>query len=64
MLSFFYVGLFRTLRHFISEFQSSNPTWVKVSNGGDRVQLSADRILNRFRREVENLLESMKRRPR
>ena len=60
MVSFFYVALFGTLRHFISEFQSSNPTWVKVSNGGDRIQLSADRILNRFRREVESMLESMK----
>jgi len=60
LLSFFYVGLFRTLRHFISEFQSSNPTWVKVSDGGDRIQLSADRILNRFRREVESMLELMK----
>lgn len=60
LLSFLYVGLFRTLRHFLSEFQSSNPTWVKVSGGGGRIQLSADRILNRFRREVESLLESMK----
>jgi hypothetical protein len=60
LLSFFYVGLFRTLRHFISEFQSSNPTWVKVSEGGDRIQLSTNRILNRFRKEVRSLLESMK----
>src|SRR5207302_9785095 len=56
LLSFFYVGLFRTLRHFIFVFQSSNPTWVKVSDGGGRIQLSPDRILNRFRREVESLL--------
>lgn len=60
LLSFFYVALFRSLRHFIPEFQSSNPTWVKVSSGGDRIQLSTGRILNRFRREVESLLESMK----
>lgn len=60
LVSFFYVGLFRTLRHFISEFQSSNPTWIKVSDGGERIQLSPDRILNRFRREIESLLKSMR----
>lgn len=60
ILSLFYVALFRSLRHFLSEFQSSNPTWIKVSDGSDRIQLSADRILNRFRKEVGSLLESMK----
>lgn len=60
LLSFFYVGLFRTLRYFMSDFQSSNPTWIKVSNGGERIQLSPDRILNRFRKEVECLFESIK----
>jgi DNA modification methylase len=59
LLSLFYVALFRSLRHFISEFQSSNPTWVKVPEGGSRIQLSADRILNRFRKELESLVESV-----
>lgn len=59
ILAFFYVALFRSLRHFISEFQSSNPTWVKVSGGGDRVQLSPDRILHRFCVETEKLLTAL-----
>lgn len=55
ILAFFYVGLFRALRHFISEFQSSNPTWIKTSDGKERVYLSADRILNRLCKEIESL---------
>jgi hypothetical protein len=55
ILAFFYVGLFRALRHFISEFQSSNPTWIKTSDGKGRVYLSADRILNRLCKEIESL---------
>jgi tRNA G10 N-methylase Trm11 len=27
--SFFYIALFRTVRHFLSPFFSSNPTWIK-----------------------------------
>lgn len=60
VLSLFYVGLFRSLRHFISEFQSSNPTWVKVSAGKKRIQLSSDRILGRFYKEIESLLGAIK----
>ncbi|HMG76843.1 MAG TPA: hypothetical protein VK582_25450 [Pyrinomonadaceae bacterium] len=59
MLALFYVGLFRTLRHFIWAFESSNPTWVKVVNEGKRIQLSPDRILNRFHKEIRRLSESM-----
>lgn len=59
ILAFFYVALFRSLRHFISEFQSSNPTWIKVSGGGDRVQLSPERILHRFSAEIEKLLTAL-----
>lgn len=60
LLSLFYVALFRSLRHFISEFQSSNPTWVKVSTGGERIQLTSDRILRRFHKEIEDLISAMK----
>jgi len=56
-LALFYVALFRSLRHFLAEFRSSNPTWVKIPHGGKRVQLSPDRLLNRFKREIANLVE-------
>jgi SAM-dependent methyltransferase len=58
-LAFLYVGLFRTLRYFVSEFQSSNPTWVKTSDGKARIFLPAERILNRFRKEIHALLTAM-----
>jgi len=60
LLALFYVALFRSLRHFISEFQTSNPTWIKVSTGGERIQLTSDRILRRFCREIESLLKAIK----
>jgi len=31
--SVLYVALYRTLRHFISRFQGSNPTWIKLCDG-------------------------------
>jgi hypothetical protein len=55
----FYVALFRTLRHFLSHFQTSNPTWVKLSNGGPRVQISDGRILGRFLTEMAFLQDSL-----
>lgn len=60
LLSLFYVALFRSLRHFISEFQTSNPTWVKVATSGERIQLPSDRMLRRFCKEIESLLSAMK----
>jgi DNA modification methylase len=59
MLSFFYIALFRTLRHFISAFETSNPTWVKVVEDGKRIQLAPDRILNRFHKELKSLSASL-----
>jgi hypothetical protein len=60
LVALFYVALFGSLRHFISEFQTSNPTWIKVSSGGERIQLSSDRILRRFCEEIESLLRAIK----
>jgi DNA modification methylase len=59
-VAFFYVGLFQTLRHFVSKYQSSNPTWVKVSKGNLRIQLSMERIYNRFLSEIMLLQEALK----
>jgi DNA modification methylase len=58
VFAFFYVGLFRTLRSFISDFETSNPTWVKISNG-KRIHAPPDRILTRFCKEVQLLMESI-----
>lgn len=59
-VAFFYLGLFRTFRHFISDFQGSNPTWVKVSEGKERVYLSPDRILNRLLKEIDCLSKTLR----
>lgn len=54
----FYVGLFRTLRSFISHFQTTNPTWVKVADG-KRIYVTPDQILSRFCKEMHLLLDSV-----
>lgn len=59
MPALFYVGLFRTLRYFISAFQSSNPTWIKISSEGGRIQISPDRLLSRFCKELVSLQRSI-----
>ncbi len=59
VVAFLYVGLFRTLRHFVSKFQSSNPTWVKVSKGNPRIQLSLELIYNRFLSEITHLQDAL-----
>ena len=58
-VAFLYVGVFRTLRYFVSKFQSSNPTWVKVAKGNPRIQLSTGRILNRFLNEMTLLQDAL-----
>jgi hypothetical protein len=34
-MSFFYVALFRTVRHFLTPFMSSNPTWIRQPRVSD-----------------------------
>ncbi len=57
--AFLYVALFRTLRYFISRFQSSNPTWIKISKGNPRIQLSIERTYNRFLREISLMRDAL-----
>jgi DNA modification methylase len=40
-VSFFYVAMFRTVRHFLRPFLSSNPTWIKKPRApNERIQFS------------------------
>jgi DNA modification methylase len=57
--SVLYVALFRTLRRFISDYGSSNPTWIKLPNGGRRVQVSDKRILCQFLKEIAFLQDAI-----
>lgn len=59
LLAFFYVGLFRTLRHFIVKFRSSNPTWIKTAKGKDRIYVSAQKLLTQLDKEIDDLLTVM-----
>jgi hypothetical protein len=47
-----YVALFRTLRHFIAQYQTTNPTWTKIPEPKDRIQISASQLLKRFCHEA------------
>jgi hypothetical protein len=59
LFAFFYVGLFRTLRYFLFDFKSSNPTWIKVADHEERLTLRSDQIIDRFCREMRLLLSSL-----
>ncbi len=49
LAAFFYVVLFRTLRQFLRQFHSSNPTWIrKPRNSGERLAISTATILSAF----------------
>ncbi len=48
-MSFFYVALFRTVRHFLRPFMSSNPTWIRQARGGDeRIQFARGSAVDVF----------------
>ncbi|MEA2682261.1 MAG: hypothetical protein QOK05_589 [Chloroflexota bacterium] len=52
----FYVALFETVRSFLREYGTSNPTWVKrPGNIKERISLSRDRIDSRFRVSEQRL---------
>ena len=59
LVAFFYVALFRTLRHFLAEFQSSNPTWVKIPKEAHRIYVSPERMLHQFEREIAHLSSAL-----
>jgi DNA modification methylase len=57
--SVLYIALFRTLRHFIAPYRSSNPTWIKLCDSGSRIRVSAQSLVNRFVREVTFLQKAL-----
>jgi DNA modification methylase len=48
LAAFFYVALFEVVRHAIRPYVSTNPTWVKLSNGSERICLSEAQIRSAF----------------
>lgn len=59
LAAFFYVALFRTVRHFLDPFTTSNPTWIKEpSSPRARLRPTADAIRSTFRAEVRMMFET------
>lgn len=53
LAAFFYTALFRTLRHSLAPFRSSNPTWIKTPlSPNHRLLLNADGIHEMFENHV------------
>jgi SAM-dependent methyltransferase len=54
--AFFYVALFRTIRHFMSAFRGSNPTWTKLpSSRTAKLQPSYDVIALEYLKHVAGM---------
>jgi hypothetical protein len=57
LAAFFYVSLFRTLRHILRPFLTSNPTWIKrPTNYSARLRPEGHQIRRLFGDEVEKML--------
>ena len=57
LAAFFYVALFRTVRHVLRPFRTSNPTWLKHPDSySARLRPSADRLREIFRAEAAKML--------
>lgn len=60
LASFFYLALFRTARHFVSPFRSSNPAWIRVVRApAERIAVQERVLLHFFRSTVKDLLEAL-----
>jgi SAM-dependent methyltransferase len=57
LAAFFYVVLFRTVRHVFHPFRTSNPTWLKRPDSySARLRPSGDRLRGIFRAEAARML--------
>ncbi len=57
LAAFFYVALFRTVRHLFRPFRTSNPTWLKRPDSQhSRLRPSADSLRDIFREETAAML--------
>lgn len=55
---FFYVALFRSIRTMVSNFESSNPTWIKRPSIRNRLRPNQAAMLSLFSQEVNEMLEA------
>ena len=58
--SFFYVGLFRAVRHLLQRFTPSNPTWVRQPKSSQaRIRPSMEMVANLFRQYIAEMVASV-----
>ena len=57
--AFIYVALFRTIRHFLGKFRSSNPTWIKIPAQQSRLHISTEILHTQFLKEVILIQEQL-----
>lgn len=63
--SFFYVALFRTVRHLLVRFQPSNPTWItRPSSLQSRIRPSVAEIHSTFKTQLERMCRLIEAEPR
>ena len=55
-----YVALFRVFRRCLRGFETSNPTWIKVPDETERIELSSGALIHQFEREVGFLLRELR----
>lgn len=56
LAAFFYVALFRTLRHLLRPFLTSNPTWIKrPKSSRDKLRPECATIRDSFRRNLDSM---------
>lgn len=60
LAAFFYVALFRALRHTLDAFRCSNPTWIKgAGEMRERIHMSRPRLLGLVRRHAEQMARDL-----
>ena len=60
LAAFYYLALFRSVRHLVRPFLSSNPTWLRVpKDPKDRLSLSSRTLHRRFTTEVTTMLAGL-----
>lgn len=60
LAAFYYTALFRTVRHLLRRFVSSNPTWTKLPPGqANRLRPTAENVMNTFKSQVELMIQTL-----
>lgn len=60
LASFFYLGVFRTLRQILKPFLTSNPTWIKKPRSSDEAaSVRFSELLKIFKGEISSMLAAL-----